>query len=227
MNLPRLISPKRQVVFRDSDGDGIRDRAERGVAGVVIRCGMTTLVTDDEGRFGCPESQQMEVDIRTLPDGMLAPNESGKARARDIALRIVAPVRVQLMLTEVDSFRVTQADLEKAVVLARDSAGTLWSARSTGAGAFLFDALPIGKYTVLFEQGEVAEPLTAQGESPSVTVGDVRDGAPLTVVLQPRGVRVRRLGNTSPQPTSDSNHGQQDNRQRERLKQKLPLRDQH
>ena len=192
--LPRIIS-RNQSVFTDMNGNGRRDSGERGVPGVVLECGANSIASDADGRFACPAGYQLVVDARTVPTGLLAPNIQRAIAGADIALRPVIARVVQLTLVEADTFRVRQADLARAIVIARDIAGSAWTARSTGGGAFIFDALPPGRYQIEVDPGDIAEPLRAVNALPAMWVRDDGDTGPLLIDLRPRSVRIKQLGN--------------------------------
>ena len=195
--LPRLVSSGVTYrVYRDLNGNGVRDRGEKGFAGVVVRCGSRTVATDGDGRFKCESGEIGYVDPRSLPAGWIAPGiRREQTTMSDIGLVTVTAVRVHIDLLDVDSLRVRRGDLEKLVVVARDTTNQPWLARDLGNGDVVFDALPPGRYTVDVDVSAIEEPLKVRGR-PDFIVGqggtsDVR------VVLTGRAVKIRTLPPTS------------------------------
>ena len=197
--LPRVTSPRRQRVFIDENGNGARDHDERGARGVSLRCGTIIVVTDDEGRFGCPAGARAAVDSRTLPTSMLAP-AAGLARSNtddDIALRPLSVRQVRLVVAPDDSMQIRGTALDAMLVIAHDSAGTTWVARSLGGGLFTFEALPPGRYTLALDAGNVAEPVHTGSALPVLQVRSTSVAPVLVIELRGRIVRVKQLGSRS------------------------------
>ena len=191
--LPRLVSPGvTHRVYRDINGNGIRDRGEVGFAGLVVRCGSRSVATDRDGRFKCDATEMAYVDPRSLPAGWIAPGIRRERTATgDIGLVAVTAVRLHIDLVDVDTLRVRRSELEKLVVIARDTANQPWLARDLGNGEVVFDALPPGRYTVDVDASAIEEPLKMRGR-PDFIVGEGAL-AELRVVLTGRTVKVRML----------------------------------
>ena len=186
--LPRAFAGPRGFVFRDDNGNGRHDRRERGVPGVVMVCGSVRVVTDKHGRYPCNQRVQ-EADARTVPTGLVAARSKVRS-GEELALRVVQPLVVTVQVATGDSSRVPRSAIEKLVVMAKDSAGGTWTARPTGSGQFLMDALPVGRYTVEVDAGAADEPLVLVGETPIVQVG--ADAQPsVTLEVRPRPLRMR------------------------------------
>lgn len=194
--VPRLLSGARNQVFRDDNGNGRRDRHERGVGGVVIRCGGRLVQTDTDGRFSCAEREQM-LDARTVPVGLLAPSMA-IAFGTPVALRIVRPVRVALTLSGNDTLRLRAAILTDAVVFARDSAGGLWYARADTSGQFVLEALPQGRYHIGVDATSLEEPLSMTDAEPVVQIGGADAPELVTIGMRARPIRVKTFDATSP-----------------------------
>lgn len=203
--LPRPFGGATNLVFRDDNGNGQRDGAERGVSDVAIKCGTRVVVTDRHGRFACDDARR-EVDARTVPAGLVA-GHLRLNRGEALPLRVLQPVRITLRMTSSDSTRVTRAMLERAIVTARDSVGGKWLARSIGDGAFTVDALPVGTYTIAVDGADLDEPVVAVGGPARVRVGvDMQDEG-VDVVLRARPMRLRSFGeatNSVPAATSST-----------------------
>ncbi len=190
--LPRLSGSTSGTVFRDLNNDGRQQKSEVGVAGIVVRCGSLTSITDSRGRYSCGGGMAAELDQRSLPMGWLAPPlKSGVTRSRDIGLVSVEAVRVQLMLDGLDSSRVSAAELQSVQVIARDSLGQAWLARSWTAGAAIFDALPPGTYTLDVDASTVSEPLRLVTANPKLVVRAEHKAEPIVLVLRGRETKVR------------------------------------
>ena len=198
--LPRPVRGATSQVFRDDNGNGVRDGNERGVADVAIRCGSRVVVTDRRGRFGCDEARR-EVDARTVPAGLVA----GRLRlepGESLALRVLQPVRITLRMTSSDSTRVTAPMLSRAVVTALDSVGGKWLARSLGDGEFTVDALPVGTYTIAVDGADLDEPVVAVGGPARVRVGADRPDEAIAVELRARPMRLRSFGEAIVKPAA-------------------------
>jgi hypothetical protein len=101
-----------------------------------------------------------------------------------------------------DASRLSQEALAGAIVVARDSMGGQWRARSTGAGSFVVDALPVGSYTIAVDGSDLAEPVVPVGSPPRVDVGGDVITPAVDVVLRARPLRMRTFDGTAPLPTA-------------------------
>ena len=196
LSLPRITSARAQRVFFDADGNGARGGNELGAMGVALRCGSLVVVTDADGRFACPAGSRVTLDARTLPVGVLAPAEgSGAVRAdADIALRPLAVRMVRLFVAADDSLQFRSRELDAVVLVARDSAGTSWVARSVGQGLFSFDALPPGRYVLDIDASAVLEPLRAPATPTILLVRPSKSSPVIDIELHTRTVRVKQIG---------------------------------
>jgi hypothetical protein len=159
--LPRLARRQtRGLVFRDLNGNGRRDAGEPGLPGVVIRRGSDVAITDRDGEYAFAGDVQgpLELDARSLPMGWLAPSTMLEPR-QSVAVVAVAPVVARLDVVSDDTSRVHADDLERVIVMARDSNGRIWLARHTSPEALVFDALPPGSYTLAVDVSASREPL--------------------------------------------------------------------
>jgi hypothetical protein len=191
--LPRPIaSGEAHVIFRDVNGNGRRDRGEAGIAGLVVRCGDRTIVTDKDGRFRCAGDQTWSLDQASVPMGLVAPAVTSNRRVlRDVGLIEMKAIEVQVDLVDVDTVRVSRGELAKLIVSARDSAGQPWFARSVPGSRFVFDALPPGRYIVDVDASGIDEPLRMRGTSEFI-VGSERS-TDVRVTLTGRTMRIRAL----------------------------------
>lgn len=186
--LPRPFAGPRGLVYRDDNGNGRRDRGERGVPGVVVSCGSARVVTDGSGRYPCSQRRH-EVDARTVPTGLVLTRSTFEANEA-IALRVVQPLIVEVRVPPADSARVSSETLSKLTVLANDIAGGTWTARPLGGGRFLIDALPVGRYTIAVDAGAADEPLMIHGARPTVDVG-AHDQPTVELTVRPRPMNIR------------------------------------
>jgi hypothetical protein len=216
MYLPRAIAAgESHTVFRDLNGNSRRDRGETGVPGLIVRCGDQTAVTDGNGRFRCTTGDGWSIDPASLPMGWVAPASRADRRAsRDVGLIEMKAIEVQIDLADVDTIRVTRADLAKLIVMARDSAGQPWFARTLSPSRFVFDALPPGRYTVDVDPTAIDEPLRMRG-TPEFTVGP-SEANDVRVTLTGRALKIRALpptqsagpaGSDAPGKSSSSSTG--------------------
>jgi hypothetical protein len=189
------------VVFEDLNGNGVRDRGERGLASVLVRIGGEVVVTDRDGSYrltrvgaGLPE-----LDERSLPFGlMLAPQVSRATSGalRDASLDIpvvpVGAVEVQLELLRDAVVSDAPLSLRGVTVVAIDEAGRRHVATLLPDGRALFDALPPGVYRIDVDGSAAPEPLSVQGAAPTVRLDGQRARQTVRVLLGPRRVRVFR-----------------------------------
>ena len=110
---------------------------------------------------------------------------------------------MELVLEGMDGTRVRPAELAQVQVVARDSLGQPWVARSAAPGVAVFDALPPGRYVVEVDASGVAEPVRLVTADPTIVIGEERTLAPLRLVLRGRATRVRVIehGNATAGPT--------------------------
>lgn len=194
IGLPRFAPARDQRVFVDANGNGMLDRGERRVPRAVVECGQLVLSTDAEGRFACPAGVAVQVDPRSVPVGLLAPPVRRASASRgDIALRPVQSRVIKLFVAPADSMRVSAAELSKAIVIARDAAGTLWVARAGSGGEFSFDALPPASYELEVDASAISEPLRP-ASTPTLIIRDGEVGPPVQIEMKARDIRVKQLG---------------------------------
>jgi hypothetical protein len=188
-----LERARTRKLFVDDNSNGRLDRGEETLAGVAMQCGRDALTTDAQGTFSCIPTELAVIDVRTLPMGIVPPSRDA-ARRGDVALFRVAPIAVQLRLPTSDSLRLPPSEVAKAFVSVRDEAGTRWYARPTSGSAFVFDALPIGRYTLEIEQGGMTELLAFAGAARDVWVTREPQSAPIGVDVRGRQTRIKVIG---------------------------------
>lgn len=206
IGLPRIsTSVSRGAVFEDRNGNGAREPGEPGLANVVVRHREGTAVTDAAGRyqFAAIATSAVEVDPASLPIGWIVMPGTHVSAEGDIAVVMVAPVRVDLFLTEDSAGRRASVDLSKAVVMARHSSGRMWVARQVQPGVALFDALPPGEYEVVLDLLDLPEPVEVRGKLPTFEVAGAAAHTPVRVGLYPRKITIKQIGNsTAPASTA-------------------------
>jgi hypothetical protein len=192
---PLWAEEMKGVVFRDLDGDGKRGPAEPGAGGIVVRSGGRSAVSDEHGIFRLPGPpvSGVTVDVHSLPSGWVAGPASMMDGGPRIALTPLSPVRVTLSL-ELDGLRsVAETELERVTVTARHETGRVWVARRESTTAVVFDALPPGHYQLEVLVAGEGEPLQVVGDLPAFQVREGARAPELSIALQPRTVRIRRL----------------------------------
>lgn len=174
-------------VFQDLNGNQQRDPDELGVPGAIVRRGPESAVADNGGKFrvGGDPGQPIVLDEASLPDGWTAAGAHGG----NLAISLTASAQVNLVLAPRSGIAEVELDLGKAQVIARDSTGREWTARMNGSATAIFDALPAGTYTLVFELSELSEPLVPRSPVPLLVVTG-REARSVTVTLDPRPIRM-------------------------------------
>lgn len=185
--LPRVgYGVARGAVFQDLNGNGRRDDGEPGMPNVRLRRGDAHAISDRDGsyRFWEQGRGKLAVDYMTLPQGWIV-GEIGKS---DVALIPTTNVEVTLALGAAERLR--GVNLTNAVVIARDSAGREWAARRPGPESAVFEALPVGIYTIDVNFDAVREPLRVDGAAPIINVTN-QSHVRITVPVAGRPLRFR------------------------------------
>lgn len=191
------------VVYRDENANGRRDAGEPGVAGVVVRRGAESAVTDASGRYRLAGGNgPLAVDARTLPTGWLA---SSGGSATDLA--VVRTGQLAAHVT-VRGTELPLSSLGQIVVIARHSDGREWMVRAESNGVARFDAMPAGTYEVTALAPESFEPMVFDAvvalrvdASVAQSVELVAHPRPVRVFRQPSGSSAPR-GSTTASPAS-------------------------
>lgn len=173
----RVFSPTANgpegVVYQDLDQDGARGEGEPGVAGVVVRRGDSRATTDRMGRYRLPVNARgrTRIDQGTLPSGLLAHPllASDSLERLDLPVLATGTVVIELGLEADESGRVPDVDLDVAVVMLRDASGFEWVGRRTSGTTALFEGVPTGNYTAVFDFTQLREAVRTRGET-TVTV---------------------------------------------------------
>jgi hypothetical protein len=149
------------VLFRDDNGNGVRDPGEPGLPGIPVSVGGWPAKTDEEGRFaawGLSPSEPVQVDVDTLsfPDPhYLLPAAVLRVRPTPNAFGdIQLPVEVG---AEVSGFVVMgdEALADVPVVLRNLDTGAEITITTFADGAFYRAAVPPGWYQVTLPDAEL------------------------------------------------------------------------
>lgn len=186
------------LVFLDSDSDGIRDPDEPPIEGVGLSAGTggSSAFTDASGRVRIdrlPAHQALDVRLRTATLG--DPFRIPAVATRRLRLppgavaRLEFPVHVSsevdgMVMLESEGRRRSASNVELQAVAAD---GRVFTARSAFDGAYLFERLPPGRYTLGIAQQQLQR-LGLCASPPRTLVLDDPDGGVRTVdwVLVPR-----------------------------------------
>jgi hypothetical protein len=202
VGMPRLPSRPYGVVYRDENGNGLRDEMEEGIAGVVVSGGGMTAVTDRKGRYRFSRRPRgsVKVDNGSIPAQLIVPPTTRADSARhDIGLLGVATVTVRLVVTEGDRPRVDSIDLAAVRVIARDSAGRSWVSRTVRAGEVALEGLPPGRYALSIDASASREPLFVEGTVSELTILNRQTPAVVTIMLRARTLKIRQFPSSPPQ----------------------------
>jgi hypothetical protein len=202
VGLPRLPQALTHgTVFRDLNGNGVRDAAEPGFAGVLVRRGRESAITGEDGGFRMSgnATDPPTVDPLSLPLGWIPSPSRGAGHRRDIGVVAVAAVEVTLEVASGPLGRIPGSQLAGAIVLAHDEHGHVWVGRATRPAHAVFDALPPGRYRIELDLSDVQEPLTAAERLPEFVVEGAGGEATrsLVVRLRARPIKLRQLGSST------------------------------
>jgi len=184
----------RGSVFQDRNGNGVRDEDEQGLAGVMIRRGSQTAVTDQSGRFALQGTDRvpLEVDPVSLPQGVVAPSFSPTQGGHVVTFGVVPTGAVAVhLVTAVDELgRRPESRLSDLAVLARDDRGAEWYLRADSTGNVRFDALPPGRYTFVPDFAGTTERLRQIGDPVILEVKPGENLPPLEIRFTVRPARL-------------------------------------
>jgi hypothetical protein len=186
----------RGSVFEDRNGNGVRDATELGLAGVMVRRGSESAVTDAQGRFAFVGSDRLpaEVDATSLPNGVVAPVVRAGAGEPSLAIGVVPTgnIEVRLVPEANEQGRRPESAPQTLAVIARDGHGSEWYLRADSLGVVRFDALPPDRYTFTADFGGTTERLRQVGDP---VILDVGPGVNLPPLVVRYGIRPARLFN--------------------------------
>jgi hypothetical protein len=181
------------VVFEDRNGDGMRDEGEPGIAGIVVRRGAQTAVTDHKGVFRLEPSiaGHAEIDARSLPAGWLPSPRPIDYDEIDQSIGVMptTALEVEIKLVGGADSGLAAVRLGRASLTLRDSAGRVWVARSDASSRATFDALPAGHYTLATDLDEASQPLIVEAVPP-ISISGVLRRQKITVTVRTRPLRI-------------------------------------
>ena len=183
------------VVFEDRNGNGVRDPGEQGVSGIVVRRGSQSAVTGSDGVFRLDRaaSGRTDIDPRSLPSGWLPSARSLGAGDDEQSLGVVptTALDVDVRLAGAPDGSVSMVRIGRAALTLRDTAGRVWAARTDEMSHATFDALPVGRYTLLAELDESSEPLVVDG-TPAIEITGAARRQHVTITARTRPLRMFR-----------------------------------
>ncbi|HEY0673919.1 MAG TPA: NEW3 domain-containing protein [Longimicrobiales bacterium] len=161
LGLPRIMTGRATgIVYRDFNGNGRQDAGEPGIANVAVRRGALRVLSAQDGAYRFWEQGRgaVTVDPATLPYGWIV----GHSENGNIGL--VATTRLLVTLELGAAERLRNLDVSGVAVIARDAQGREWTARRTSNEQAVFEALPVGRYTIDADFSALAEPLRVTSE---------------------------------------------------------------
>ena len=199
VGLPRLPQPEtRGTVFKDQNGNGVRDADEPGFAGVLVRRGKESVVTGKDGSFRLSgqATDPPAIDPLSLPLGWIQEPSRTAGSGSDLGVAAVAAIEVALEVASDTLGRISSSRLAGAIVLAHDEHNHVWVGRAAAPGHAVFDALPPGRYRIELDLSDVQEPLTPAERLPEFVVqgAGVEATRRLVVTLRARPVHLKQLG---------------------------------
>jgi hypothetical protein len=183
------------VVFEDKNGNGVRDPGEPGVSGIVVHRGAQSVVTDGNGVFRLDPARpgRTEIDARSLPDGWLltARPMAGSVDEYSLGVMPTSALDVEISVAGAADPGKLPQHVGRATLTLRDTAGRVWTTRSDESARAAFDALPLGRYTLVAEFDESSEPLIVDTAPPIQITGATRRQH-VALVARTRPVRMFR-----------------------------------
>ena len=183
-------------VFEDRNANGVRDPGEPAVAGVVVRRGTETIVTDRAGRFHFYDrvAAHVRLDETSLPFGMIpntaVPADRQPLKAIAIGVIPTTDVDVQLVASADSNGRTPQVDFTGVPLQAAEAGGNVWTTRADAQGHAHFSALPPGHYRLEIDFTGLREPVRLRGQAQGFTIEPGRAVPLLTVPVYPRPIRL-------------------------------------
>ncbi|MGH7533202.1 MAG: hypothetical protein ACREL4_07925, partial [Gemmatimonadales bacterium] len=181
------------TVYEDLNGNGSRDRGEPTLAGVMVRRGGEVTTSDSHGQFKLyqQDTRTAAIDGTSLPIGMV-PGAS-EADGRQLSLAVLPTSVLDVTLApQVDELgrKPHTTNFSAVIIIAKDSAGVVWTIQADSAGHARLDALPSGRYTVSADLTGLDEQLRIVGSAPVVEIKAGGTVPPVTLPIAPKTVKM-------------------------------------
>lgn len=180
-------------VYEDLNGDGVRDDNEPPLSGVMIRRGGEVTTTDSHGHFKLyqADSRQPSIDGTSLPIGLVPGATTVDGRQISLAVLPTSALEISLV-PEADELgrKPHTVNYSSVVIVAKDSAGVVWTVQADSAGHARLDALPSGRYTVTADLTGLDEQLRVVGPAPVVEIHAGGTVPPVTLPIAPKTVKM-------------------------------------
>jgi hypothetical protein len=162
------------VVYEDLNGNGVRDAAEPGLGGVMVRRGGEVAISDPNGNFRLydHDPRAAEIDATSLALGAVPGTPTIQPNGA-VELPVVPTSSLEVILAPAPDElgrSPTTRDFSNVVVVARDANGAIWTAQADSTGHARLDALPPGRYTISADFSALSERLRIPGAAPMVEV---------------------------------------------------------
>jgi hypothetical protein len=191
------------VIFDDLNGNGRRDPGEPPLEGVDVNSGLSVVTTDENGRFAffdAGAAARIEIDPRSLPDGMMLPGRSGASARGRLELGVVRTADLTLAVV-LDSLAATHTPAPEGVTITIvHEAGTTRVVSTAADGTARLPALLPGSHTLtIYPVGGAPGLDAALGLEPAVMPVIVEPGETrrMVVVAPFRAREIRLRGGAS------------------------------
>ncbi|MGH7590714.1 MAG: hypothetical protein ACREL2_04690, partial [Gemmatimonadales bacterium] len=181
------------TVYEDMNGNGVRDRGEPALAGVMVRRGGEVTTSDTRGQFKLyqQDTRTAAIDGTSLPIGMVPGASEIEGRQLSLAVLPTSVLDVTLV-PQVDELgrKPHTTNFSAVIIIAKDSAGVVWTIQADSAGHARLDALPSGRYTVSADLTGLDEQLRIVGSAPVVEIKAGGTVPPVTLPIAPKTVKM-------------------------------------
>lgn len=181
------------AVFEDLNGNGVRDHGEPALAGVMVRRGGEVTTSDASGKFKLyqQDTRPAEIDGTSLPVGLVPGAATVDGRQLSLAVLPTSVLDITLV-PQVDELgrKPHTTNFSAVVIIAKDSAGVVWTIQADSAGHGRLDALPSGRYTISADLTGLDEQLRVVGPAPVVEIRAGGTVPPVTLPIAPKTVKM-------------------------------------
>jgi hypothetical protein len=196
------LSQRTGIVFLDLNDNGVRDRGEPGLPGIIVRAGSRSSTTDQSGRYDAmDEGGSPVIDVRTLAEGQRA-GTAAHPGSRDLPVRATA--RLDVSVRREESFGRHAGAAVAIIVSAKDATGHEWVVVADDKDRAHFDALPTGDYVVTAASNNVDAPLRIEPTRVHVDAGAPQ---PIQLELVSRARPIRMQGGAGTAGSGTGNDG--------------------